>query len=366
MPDPGGRLERRLNRRLDTRAALARAGESLPAVLQIVIAATLAYVITHDLLDHSTPAVALISTITILGFSRDARPKRVLESAIGILTGIVLSEVAFLIVGSGWWQIALVLALTLLVARLLSPSAPFAIAAGVQATLVMVMPAPDGGVFTRSVDGLVGGVVALAVTALFPRDPRRIARRDARRMVATLRESLDSLIEALRDAHEPAASLALTRLRRTQGFLDAWSQSQESAIAIARISPFLRRHLPTLRYQSDVLTGLDLAARHLRVITRRVAFLVRDGERRPALAALFEPIAEAVALLGESVQDPALALQARDVLLEIMPTLDPAATLPGARMPTSIIVHLIRPLAVDLLVATGMQADEARALLPEV
>lgn len=364
--DPASRLERRLNRRLDARAALDRASQSLPAILQIVIAATIAYFISHELLGHEAPAIALISTLTILGFSRDARPKRVLESAIGILTGIALSELALLVVGSGWWQIAVVLALTLLFARTLSPSAPFAIAAGVQAVLVLSMPAPDGGVFTRSIDGLVGGVVALAVTALFPRDPRRIARRDARRMVSALGEALASVTEALRDGHEAAASLALARLRRTQGHLDAWAQSQDSAIAIARISPFLRRHLPALRHQADVLTGLDLAARHLRVITRRIAYLVRDQEVRPALAELFESIAESIALLGTSLDDADAASEARTVLLELVPRLDPARSLPGARMPTSIVVHLLRPLVVDLLVVTGMPAEEARSRLPEL
>ncbi|WP_403021278.1 aromatic acid exporter family protein [Salinibacterium sp. GXW1014] len=358
------RLERRLNRSLDARAALGRVAESAPNIAQIVLAAMLAWLIAHEVLGHPTPAIALVSTLTILGFNRDARPRRVLESAVGILVGIVLSEVALLVVGSGWWQIATVLTVTLFVARLLSPSAPFAIAAGVQSILVMVLPAPDGGVFTRSIDGLVGGLVALAVTALLPRDPRRIARRDAQRLLATLSESLSSVVEALRDGQEPAASLALSRLRRTQALIDAWAQSQESAIAIARISPFLRRHLPALRRQSQVLAGLDLAARHLRVISRRIAFLVRDGEQRPALAGLVQQVADAVTLLGESLDDPAAAERARGVLVDVMPMLDPSNSLPGARMPTTIVVHLLRPLVVDLLVATGMRPEEARTLLP--
>src|SRR5690554_4168832 len=148
------RLERRLNRSLDARAALGRAAESAPSIAQIVLAAMLAWLIAHEMLGHPTPAIALVSTLTILGFNRDARPRRGLESAVGILVGIVLSEVALLVVGSGWWQLAIVLTVTLFVARLVSPSAPFAIAAGVQSILVMVLPAPDGGVFTRSIDGL--------------------------------------------------------------------------------------------------------------------------------------------------------------------------------------------------------------------
>lgn len=364
--DAVARLERRLNRRLDLRAALDRGIGSVPAIVQIVAAATAAYAIAHYLLGHETPLIAVTVTISILGFGRDTRPRRVLDSVIGILTGILLSELLLMVVGTGVWQIVLVLFVTLLVSRTLSPSAPFAIAAGVQSMMVMLMPAPEGGVFMRSIDGLVGGAVALAATALIPRDPRRIAERDARRMVGALKEALDSVVGALRDANEPAASLALERLRRTQGFLDEWAQSQESAIAVARVSPFLRRHLPALRHQAAVLAGLDLASRHLRVVTRRVSFLVRDGEPRPALATLIERIAAGIDLLGRSLQHPELAGEAQAAFVVIMPTLDPTVSLPGARMPDSIVVHLLRPLLVDLLVATGMPAAEARALLPAV
>lgn len=364
--DAAARLERRLNRRLDLRAALDRGTGSIAAIVQIVASVTAAYAIAHYLLGHEVPLVAVTVTISILGFGRDTRPRRVFDSVIGILTGIVLSELLLMVVGTGVWQIALVLFITLLVARTLSPSAPFAIAAGVQSMLVMLIPAPEGGVFTRSIDGLIGGAVALAATALIPRDPRRIAERDARRMVGALKESLDSVVGALRDANEPAASLALERLRRTQGFLDEWAQSQDTAVAVARVSPFLRRHLPALRHQAAVLAGLDLAARHLRVITRRVSFLVRDGEPRPALAAFIERIAAGIDLLGRSLQDPEIATEAREAFGAIMPSLDPAVSLPGASMPTAIVVHLLRPLLVDLLVATGMPAAEARALLPAV
>lgn len=362
--DAASQIERQLNRSLDARAAMQRGGAALAPVTQIVIAATCAYALAHFVLGHAVPLVAVTVTITILGFGRDAGPRRVFESAIGILVGIVLSEMLLMLVGSGVWQLAVVLFTTLLVARTLSPSAPFAIAAGVQSVLVMLLPVPEGGIFVRSLDGLVGGVVALAATALIPRNLRRLARNDSGHLVQTMGEALSSTVTALRDADEPAAARALDQLRRTQALVDQWQLSQGSAIANARISPFLRRHLPTLRYQATVLEGFDLAARHLRITTRRISFLVRDGERRPALASLVERIARGVALLGDSLERPALAAEARTVFIELMPELDPTVSLPHARMPSSIIVHLLRPLVVDLLVATGMAAAEARALLP--
>ncbi|MGV8886325.1 MAG: FUSC family protein [Microbacteriaceae bacterium] len=360
------RLERSIRLRLDVRVAVRRAWASAPAALQIVVAATAAYAIARYGLGHALPVVAVTVTISTLGFTRDARPRRVLESVIGILVGILLAEILVLVVGQGIWQTAIVLFATLMVARLVSPSNAFAVAAGVQAMLVMVLPTPDGGGFIRSLDGLIGGVLALVVTALIPRDPRRIARTDTRRLVSMEIEALASLVRALDRADEPAARLGLNQLRRTQPVVDQATQSLDTALAVARISPFLRRHLPALGRQSTALTGFDLAARHLRLIARRIASLVRDGIARPVLSGLFARIAAGFTIVAASIDDPRLVAEGRAQLSELARELDPNVALPGAAVTDSIIIHLMRPLVVDLLVASGMPIDEARMLLPPV
>jgi len=95
----------------------------------------------------------------------------VLESLLGILLGIALADVLALWLGTGLWQLVVVLLVVFVVGRALSPNPAFAVAAAVPSALVMLLPPPEGGPFERSLDGLVGGVVALLVTALVPRDP---------------------------------------------------------------------------------------------------------------------------------------------------------------------------------------------------
>ena len=355
-----------MRRRLDLKIAVTRAYNSVPAALQIVVAVVASYAFSHYVLGHAVPLLSITVAISSLGFGRDARPRRVFDSVVGILVGILFSELLFTLLGSGVWQIALILFLTFVIARFASPSAAFAAAAGIQSMMVMLLPDPDGGVLTRSVDGLVGGVVALLVTALVPRDPRALARRDAGRLLSTLAESFDSLLDGLRTGDEAAAALAVTRLRRTQPLVDDWNAALDSAISIARISPFLRRHLPALRHQARVLQGLDLAARHLRVMDRRVSFLLRDGVARPQLAELLARVDEGIAVLGASIDDPARAEEAAAIFEALAPTLDPAVIVPDAPVTETVIVLLTRPLVVDLLVACGRTGDDARALLPAV
>ena len=353
------RFERRLQLRLDLTVVTRRAVSSIPAAIQIVVGVLLSYSFAHFVLGHPSPLLSVTVVLSTLGFSRDARPRRVLESVVGILVGIVLSELILLLVGQGVWQIALVLFVTILVARAASSNPAFAVIAATQGMLVLLIPAPPGGPFVRSIDALVAGVVALLMTALVPRDTRRIAVRDARNLASVLSQAMASLLEGVVESNVPAANLAVERLRSTQRLIDDWSTSLDSAFAVARISPFLRR-------QQALLTGFDLAARHLRVISRRIYFLLKDGGGRSELPELLGSIAAAIDLLGESIGDAGALAKARAALTELAPTLDPATLMPHAPVSESVIVMLVRPLVIDLLVATGVRADDARALLPVV
>ena len=360
------RFERRLRRRLDLKIVSRRASDSIPAAIQIVVGVLLSYSFAHYVLGHALPLLSVTVVLSTLGFSRDARPRRVLEAVIGILIGILLSELILILVGQGIWQIALVLFVTILVARAASPNPAFAVVAATQGMLVMLTPPPLGGPFVRSIDALVAGVVALLMTALVPRDTRRIAVRDARNMASALSQAMLSLLDGVLESNEPAASLAVERLRKTQALFDNWTTSLDSAFAVAQISPFLRGQLPELRRQQALLTGFDLTARHLRVIARRVYFLLKEGGGRGELPELFGSVAAAIDLLGASIDDPTARARAAAVLAELAPRLDPASLMPDAPVSESVIVMLVRPLAVDLLVATGSTAEEARALLPTV
>ena len=361
-----GSLRSALPKLLDLRSSGERAVDSLVPALQIAIAATASFAFAHFVLGHALPLIAVTVTISSLGFVRDARPVLVLETAVGMVIGIALSEVLVLLIGQGTWQIAVVLMITLVVARVLSSSNAFAIAAGVQSMLVILLPAPTGGPFVRSIDGVVAGVVALAVTALVPRDPRRFARRDARRLFASLTDSLALLVIALEKADEPAAEHALERLRATQPVIDSWAASLDSAAAIARISPFLRRHRPDLLSQLRVLRGMDLATRNLRVIARRIDFLVRDGVPRPVIGSIMASLGTSVELLGQSLDDPLLGDTVRVGLVAITERLRPDTVVKGAPVTDSVVILMLRPLLVDLLTAADFPTEKARALLPEV
>lgn len=366
-PDAGAlrRLERRIALSARVRDGGRRVADSLPAILQIIVAVVIAYSIARWLLGHAYPFLAVTVTITSLGLTRDARPRRVAESLLGIVLGVAVSESIALLLGSGVWQLGVVLLVVFVVGRFVSPNPQFAVASAIPSAIVMLLPAGEG-LFGRTLDAAIAGVVALLVTALVPRDPGGVAARDRRAMFAVLTESTDSIARSLREGDEAAGELALSRLRRAAPLVEAWRQSLDTAIAVARISPFLRGRLPELRRNARAVDAVDLATRHLRTIARRCQYLVRDRLPRPGIADALTGVATGIRMLGEELHDPQAAGAARSVLADLARRLDPVTLMPGAGLADASALLLLRPLVVDLLVGTGMPYDEARDLLPEV
>lgn len=348
------------------RESVRRVLESLAPSLQITISATLAYIVAHYWLGHEIPFLAVTVTITSLGLTRDARPRRIAQTAAGMVTGIALSETMLLIFGKGYWQMSALILLVLLLARFVTNSSTFALAAATQSALVYLTVAPLGGPFMRSLDGLIGAAVSLLATALIPRDPRGLARTDAQKLFEVFLESLEAIKVALKNSDVQTADATLNTVRRTQPLIDNWRMSLDSAIAISRISPFLRKYQDELRGQLRLMRGMDLATRNLRVVVRRIDFLIRDGQRRPYLVELIEQIEAGVVTLRQGIDDPEQEHEALEIFLEIIHQLDPKKFGIADQLREASVLLLLRPLLIDLLCAAGMPAEEAKAELPVI
>ncbi len=348
------------------RDAFARVIDSIAPILQIVLAAAAGYSFSHWVLGHEVPLLSVTVTITALGFTRDARPRRVIETALGMITGIALSETMLLGFGAGLWQMAATLLLCLFLARFISGSASFALTVGIQAMLVQLLQAPVGGVYTRSLDGIVGGIVALLVTAIIPRDPRGIARKDAGKLFDVFIDCLEALKLATREVNVAVADETLKQVRRTQPLIDNWRMSLDSAISISRVSPFLIKYRDELRGQVRLMRGMDLATRNLRVVARRIDFLLRDGIKRPHLADLFEQLLVGTTALRDGLSEPDRLKDAQEVFIEVVHQLDPKKFGLADQIREASVILLLRPMLIDLLCASGMSEDDAREELPEI
>ncbi|MFT4214447.1 MAG: FUSC family protein [Microbacterium sp.] len=340
-----------------------RVRASLPAIVQIVVAATAAFAVAHYVLGHTAPLLAGTVTISSLGLARVARPMRVLETVVGMVLGIFVAETIVLFTGIGWWQIALALFVTVIIARFVSPQAGFAIPAAIQSFIVLALPATVP--YSRLVDGLVGAAAALLTTVLVPRNPIRTVSADGRVLFERFSRAAAPIVQGLRRGDRFRAERGLERARNLQSAVDAWAESIGSGLAVARISPFLRRQRAELDRQQRILANMDYAVRNLRVIARRAVYLCDDGAARPVIAALLAEIVRGAEVVGRSLDDIADEPAAQSALRAIAVRLHPDVVAGGSVGDVSF-VGALRPLAVDLLAASGVAPAEARATLPRV
>jgi uncharacterized membrane protein YgaE (UPF0421/DUF939 family) len=340
--------------------------ESAPAIAQIVVAAMAAFAFAHWVLGHATPLLTITVAAASLGFKRDARPLRVLRTAVGMTVGILLSELAVHLIGVGFWQLALITLVSLAVSRFFSAEPGFAATVLVQSMLVVLIPSPAGGPFVRTIDGVVGGAVALLATVLLPRDPRREAARAATTSLESFEAVLDMLVGALRRGDVAQSAQALDLARTSQAPTDSWAASLETALSVARISPFLRRYLPELEAQRSLHRYMDLAWRNLRVVARRADYLLRDGKARPAIADAVAQLQTGAELVRESFTEIENLPAARAAFAAVVRRLDPEEVMPHGTARDKGLVLALHPLLVDLLCATGMPQREAQELLPQL
>jgi len=339
----------------------------------MTICAVVAYAFAEYVLGHSGPLFAATSSLIALGFSREPRLRRVVEVGLGCTIGIAVGDLLLHWLGSGIWQAAVVLLFSILLARFLDSGTIFTTQLGLQSLLVVLLPAPAGGPFTRSIDAVVGGLCALLVTILMPKDPRREPRRDVQKLLHELAEVLRECGGALVNSDSTQAWHALIRGRNCQPLVDAMRQSLRASGEVATLAPAYRRHRDELDRLRQSLDFIDLALRNSRVFARRLTSAINHAalsdEATDSIAEVLQETAAAIDELSlglaeshDGVRRAHLRTARRD-LSEIALRLHPKL-LEVQRLEGETVVMLFRPLMVDLLEATGMDADEARDVLP--
>ncbi|MHA7190310.1 FUSC family protein [Arthrobacter sp. MDT2-16] len=358
-----------------SRIGFRRSSNSVIPALQMTVCAVGAYAFAEQILGHNGPLFAATSSMISLGFSRDPRLRRVLEVAIGCTLGISVGDLLLTFFGTGLWQAAAVLFISILLARFLDSGTIFTTQLGLQSLLVVLLPAPEGGPFTRSVDAIVGGLFALVITVLLPRDPRREPRTNVRGLLGELSGVIRDSASALRQSDSTLAWHALVRARNCQSQLDTLTGSMKAAREVARISPAYRRHRDEIGSLGSAIESIDLAIRNSRVFSRRLTSAINHAaltdEAIESLSQSLEDTADAVDALsrGLSARDPAerrLNLRrAREELAAVATDLHPDS-LNISRLEGEGLVLLLRPLVVDLLEATGLTHEDAADYLPRL
>src|SRR4051794_1440902 len=168
-------------------------------VAQCAIAAGVAWTVATQVFGHLQPIFAPIAAVVSLGTSYGQRLRRVAEVSLGVAIGVFVGDAITAWVGSGGWQIMLIVALAMSTALLLDQGVLFVNQAAIQAIFVSVLLPTRGAAFTRWTDALIGGGVALVAAMVVPRAPLRRPREQAgvvvRKISALLRAAAESILD---------------------------------------------------------------------------------------------------------------------------------------------------------------------------
>jgi uncharacterized membrane protein YgaE (UPF0421/DUF939 family) len=349
--------------RASVRQRLTRLRSQSFFIVQCALTAATAWWAATVLLHHEVPFFAPVAAMISLGMSYGQRLRRVVDVAIGVAIGVLVGDLFVHWFGSGVWQIAVVAMTAMTIAVLLGAGTMLVSQAGVQSIIVTTLVAQQGGALDRWLDALVGGFVALLATTIVPASPLRRPRAQAALVVAELSGILASAAKALRDQDLGLATDALARARRSQHALDELRALSAEGIAVVRLSPFRRRHLPAVQAIADLLEPLDLAIRNIRVLVRRASVAVRKGEVVPApYVDLISALAEVTGEISAELAEPGLAVGSREALTAVAEST--AMVSPHRSLSAEVIRAQVRSAVVDLLILTGLTYDEAFARVP--
>jgi uncharacterized membrane protein YgaE (UPF0421/DUF939 family) len=352
-------LERRAR---SGRARVARA--ALP-IAQATLAAGAAWLIATEIFGHTGAFFAPVSAIASLGASYVERGRRTVELMLGVTLGVAVGDLLVAGIGTGWWQLMLVVALAMTAAVFVGGGPVLISQAAVSAILIATVQPPSAGDLVslppRMIDAFTGGLIGILVSVLIPVNPLTLARTSVRPLLDELADTLEAVAVSLRQRDQPSCELALSRARALDASAGTFHSAVLAADETARMAPPRWRTRSQLTAYLAADPQLDNAVRNVRVLARGALRALQLDEHVPEEIPLaLEDLASAVRGFEDALADERKAQAPRAAALRAAAR----ATLVLERtgnLSVSVLVGQIRSTAVDLLRALGLEGEQALA-----
>ncbi|GAA2222723.1 FUSC family protein [Micromonospora olivasterospora] len=344
---------------------LHRVRMSVGLAVQAGLAAALAYLVSHYILNNAQPVFAPISAVGTLAASIGQRLRRTVELIVGVAVGVFLGDGLVYFLGTGSWQLGLVVTASILLTIFFGGSVAVVIQAAATAVLIVTLsPSTQNLEIPRFVDAAVGGGIALVVTAiLLPLNPLRVINRAARPALDLLADQLDNAAQALREQDRGRAQRALERLRENKEELATFTEAIEGAKETTILSPARWHRRSELTHYAEAADPIDRAMRNSGTLIRRSVTLIEDEEPVPdSMPDAVNHLAESVRLLRHEFSVGAEPQRARERSLRAVSEAGRAYG-QGVGFSGSVVIAQVRTTASDLMVASGIEQEEANRLV---
>lgn len=365
MPLAESTRELRQRGKTTLRDRLHRVQTSSGLALQAGLAAALSWILAQHVLGDPDPIFAPISAVGTLAASLGQRLRRTVELIFGVAVGILVGDALIYLLGSGAWQLGLIVTLAIFTAIFLGGSVAVVIQSAATAVLIVtVSPTGREVEFPRFLDAFAGGVSALLVTAvLLPLNPLRVINRAAKPALDLLANELTATAEALRNRDVARAQRALEELRKNKDELDALGEAIEGAKEATTLSPARWHRRSALAHYTEAAEPIDRAMRNSGTLVRRSITLIEDEERIPdAMPSAICELAESVRSLRHEFSTETEPRGARERALRAVSEAGRAYA-EGVGFSGNVVVAQVRTAASDLIKASGVEQGEANRLV---
>ena len=364
--DTEGRIARLRRRSAQgTRAGWHRVRAGVALALQAGVAAGLAWFVAHDVFGSPMPFFAPIAAVITLAVSLGQRLRRTIELVIGVAIGILVGDAIILLIGSGPWQIALIVFLAIVTATAVGGGSALIVQSASSSVLVATVTASSGALpYSRFLDALTGGLIGLLVMAVvLPLNPLTVIRRAADPALDLLADALREVADALAERDTERLEEALARLRSGETEFAAFAAAVTAAGENSALAPARWRSRGALARYADSATHLTYALRNVRVMVRRLLTALADDEPIPELLpSALGLLAESVRLFKQELADDREPVAARERALRATVETGRAYD-EGVGFSGGVVVAQLRTTVADLLRATGVEYSEARRLV---
>ncbi len=349
--------------RMSVRNRLDRVGSKGWAIVQCAVAAGVSYWLAGDVLGHPSPFFAPIAAVVCLGTSYGQRLQRVVEVTVGVAVGVFVADLLVQQIGSGAWQVALIVALAMVAALVLDGRPLFVTQAAVQSIIVAILVPEPGAALTRWSDAVIGGLVALVAATVVPAAPLRRPREHAARVLRRIGELLRAAADVMVSGEAGPALDLLADARATDHLIRELSDAADEGLSVAASSPFRVRHRPGLRKMAELVDPLDRALRSTRVLVRQVAVAAYHDRPIPApYVDLTRSLADAIDVAADELAADRQPVAARDPLIDVGRA---SGEVERSRvLSAEVVLAQLRSLVADLLMVTGLEQLDATDALP--
>ncbi|OAG70327.1 FUSC family protein [Corynebacterium ulcerans] len=349
---------------LDIKERVLRLRRSFLSIVQMSLAAGIAFWIARNLIGHDKPFFAPMAAIIILGLTSGNRIKKAIELSIGCSIGVGLGDLLIMGIGVGHWQMPLAIFISLLVATFLSKSQLLINQVAIGSILIAtIMPPGTSAGPDRMIDAFLGCITGIVVMALLPHSPLAEGRREVSAVLRLASTVLKHVSVGLKTADPDIIQEELERARGSQASINAMLEAAKSGQEESTVSPLLWASRHRVRSFIRILAPVDNAVRNTRVLARRAQVLVEDHDTVTAeQLAIIEELADIVEGIASSNDNPAeipeLVRRLRYLGGRCTPDIADSGVLSA-----QVILAQSRSIIVDLLQVCGLSRESAVAIL---